>query len=189
MIYKLRADRAKYLNFDIDAYAIEVNLGDYFLLDQPQWSGFWKPLDATFFDDSDDHRASLVPDITVWGTLNCLALNKKAYNALRDVLVNCGEFLPVVCESVPYWVFHSTMRLGLEYVDMRLSDRSIEENGFIETKSLVFHEQSLANEHVFQTEFNNYRNMYCTENFKSLVNSLGLTGLRFSDDLASVSEP
>lgn len=189
MIYKLRANRDKYLNFFIDPYDIELVMGDYFLLGQPTWADFWKSVNATFYEDSDHGGALLMPDITVWGTSNCLALNQKAYDALSVTLQPFGEFLQVTSEGIPYRVFHSTLQTGLEFVDETKSKRTIDEVDYVEMQSLVFNEKLLEKKLIFQTEFNNYRNMYCTEAFKSLVESKGLKGLYFSTDLACVNEP
>ena len=189
MIYKLRADRDKYLNFFIDPYDIELIMGDYFLLGQPAWAGFWKSVNATFYKDSDHGSALLVPDVTVWGTSNCLALNQKAYEALRVDLHPFGEFLQVASEGIPYWVFHSTLQTDLEFVDETKSKRIIDEVDYVEMQSLVFNEKLLDKKLIFQTEFSNYRNMYCTEEFKSRVESNDLKGLYFSTDLACINEP
>lgn len=80
-------------------------------------------------------------------------------------------------------------KTSIEYVDKTKSIRTIDAVGFVEMKSLVFSEKLLTQEIIFQTEFSNYLNMYCTENFKNLVESNGLQGLYFSTDLAGVNEP
>jgi len=108
MIYKLRTDHSKFMNFYIDANDIELILGDFFLLDRPLWAEFWRPLHVTFSDDSDDQNVIAVPDVAEWFGHNCLGLNQTAYEKLKPHLETCGEFLPVQCEGIPYWVFHST---------------------------------------------------------------------------------
>lgn len=189
MIYKLRADRQKYLNFYIDAYVIEKIIGDFFLLHQERWVDFWKPVPVAFADDSDSKNVVLPPDITVWATENCLALNQKAYDALKSHLDPFGEFLPLKPDGNPYWLFHSTRKTDLTHVDSDRSIRSVDEVDFVEMQSLVFNERSLKGELVFQTEFSGYKNMYCTEEFKSLIDHYQLAGLIFSTDLACVHEP
>lgn len=189
MIYKLRTDHSKFLNFYIDAMHIELMLGDFFLLDKPIWTDFWQPLHVTFSDDSDDQNVIAVPDVAEWFGHNCLGLNQRAYEVLKPHLETCGELLPVQCEGIPYWVFHSTLKTGMEHVDLANSASTTDETGFINTQALVFKEETLTNKLIFQTEFNNYRNMYCTEEFKSLVESASLKGLYFSTDVACVIEP
>jgi hypothetical protein len=188
MIYKLRADRANYLNFYIDAYTIEKTIGDFFLLYEDQWVDFWKPVPGTFSDDSDANNVVKVPDITVWETENCLALNQNAYDKLKQHLAGIGELLPVECEGTPYWLFHSTNKTGMEYVDLDESERQVDPVDYVEMQALVFKEEALKGQLVFQTEFSNYRNMYCTEEFKTLVEKMELKGLYFSNDLACINE-
>lgn len=188
MIYKLRFDFRNYLNFYIDAVDIEMTLGDFFLLDEPLWSEFWQPLNGTFFNDSDNQTLTALPDITEWFGHNCLVLNQKAFNVLSQHLAAHGEFLPIQSESIPYWLFHSTIKTGMEKIDESRSTRTIDESGFVEMHELSFREETLKGQLIFQTEFSNYRNMYCTEEFKVMVESNGLKGLSFSTDLACINE-
>ncbi|AQT59212.1 hypothetical protein [Cellvibrio sp. PSBB023] len=188
MIYKLRADRENYLNFYLDSYAIEKIIGDFFLLYEDHWADFWKKVPGTFTDDSDSNNVVKVPDITVWATQNCLALNQNAYDKLKQHLAEFGELLPIECEGTPYWLFHSTNKTGMEHVDLNQSARQVDEVDYVEMQALVFKEDSLKDQLVFQTEFSNHRNMYCTEEFKTLVDSNGLKGLYFSRDLACIDE-
>ncbi len=189
MIYKLRHDRENFLSFDISAYDIEYILGDYFLLDKPLWAEFWQPINATFFDNSDEQNVIAMPDVSEWFGYNCLALNQKAFEILRSHLEKFGEFLPTQSEGILYWIFHSTKKTRMEHIDLNNSSSTTDETGFIDMQSLVFKEKTLQGQLIFQTEFSNYRNMYCTEEFKNLVESNGLKGLYFSTDLACINEP
>ena len=189
MIYKLRWDRERFLTFDISPDDVEYIIGDFFLLDEPTWADFWKPMNATFFDDSDSGKAIRVPDITVWPGNACLALNARAYDKLNQYLIGYGEFLPIVSEGKPYWLFHSTRRTSLDLIDAKKSARTINQTGYVEMQALSFVESKCAEELVFLSEFSDYRDMYCTEKFKALVEESNLEGLYFSVDLACVNEP
>lgn len=188
MIYKLGHDRERYLSFDISAYDIEYIIGDFFLLDEPLWTEFWQPMSATFFDNSEEKNVAAIPDISDWFGYNCLALNQKAYEKLQCHLEKYGELLPIQCEGISYWLFHSTVKTGMECVDLNKSVRTIDETGFVDMQVLEFREETLKGHLVFQTEFNNYRNMYCTKEFKKLVLENDLKGLHFSTDLACLTE-
>jgi hypothetical protein len=188
MIYKLRADRSKYLNFYISPTEIESKLGDYFILDEPLWAEFWKPVEASFRDDSDKQNIVTPPDITVWFTSNNIALNQKAYDVLGRVLASYGELLPISCEGIAYWLLHTTQKTGMDFVNLELSKRIVEDGGYTDMISLAFKEEKLKDLLIFQTEFSDYRNLYCTEKFKTLVETAGLTGLVFSTDLACINE-
>ncbi len=186
MVYMLRADRAHYLNFYISPNEIESKLGDYFLLDEPLWHEFWKPVEAEFQDDSDQRNVVNPPDITIWYTTNNLALNQKAYEALKDELEPYGEFLPVKCAGNTYWLLHTTKKTDMETVDLKASERTIDEGGFIDLKKLVFRQDAVKDFLIFQTPYSDYRNLYASEKFKTLVQKSNLSGLIFSEDLISI---
>lgn len=188
MIYRLRFDRFNFMTFDIWPDEVEEKLGDMFILDSPEWRQFWKPLNAQFSDMSDAGGVIKIPDITCWFTDN-LALNKTAFDALSNILRGYGELLPCQCEGIPYWVLHVTHKTGLDAVNLTKSERIVEAGGYIDMQSLVFNEDKLKDVLIFKTEFSNYRNIYCTEKFKSLIEGLGLKGLLFSTDLAGIYEP
>ncbi len=187
MIYKLRYDQSNFLVFNIPADELIEKFGeDYFLLlNEPIWADFWKPLNVEFFDESDSGTVTTPPDITCW-FIEQLVLNEKAYQLLSEDLETCGEFLEVKCEGIPYWVFHVTCRTGLDSVDESKSERQIEESGYVDMKKLVFREDSVKHILLFKTEYDSYKNIYCTDKFKSLVENHALKGLVFNTDLASV---
>src|SRR5690606_38201158 len=149
-------------------------------LQEPTWKDFWKPLEAKFSDDSDDGGLAKLPDITCWFT-DRPALNQTAYKALAAPLSPYGEILPVTCDGAPYWIVHPTEKTGLDAIDRDKSKREvIDECEYIGVQSLVFKEEALSDLLIFQTEFNGYKNIYCTEKFKSLVEKSQLKGLLFS---------
>ena len=185
MIYKLRADRNHFLMGYLSTEEIERVIGDYFLLDEPLWAAFWKPINIVFQDDSDSQSIITPPDVTVWGTSNNLICNEKAYKALVQPLANFGEWLPLTCENKPYWLFHSTKKTLLDCVDVTLSQRTIDATGYTEAQKIVFKPNALDDLLVFQTEYTFYANLYATEKFKALVAQSDLKGLRFSDDMSN----
>ena len=187
MIYKLRFDRNKHLAFDISPEELESKLGEdhFFLLDEPIWSSFWKPLDVQFHDDSDKKSVSSLPDITCWFT-DQLVLSKKAYSSLYEALTPYGEFLPVKYNGSSFWVFHVTRLTGLDAINQPDSERIIETSGHIEVKQMTFIKDEVEDLLIFTTEYNGFKNVYCSDNFRALVKSAGLEGLVFHEDLASV---
>lgn len=185
MIYKLRYDRFKFLVFEIMPDEVEEKLGDFFILHEPLWTDFWKPLNAIFFDDSDNKNVITPPDITCWFIDN-LVLNEKAYQLLSETLAPYGELLPVKCEGIPYWVLHITQFTKIDAVDEDKSERVIEESGYIDMKQLTFKADKVKDLLLFKTEFDGYKNIYCSEKFKERVEAAGLQGLVFSTDLASL---
>lgn len=176
--------------FDIPPDNIEYMLGDIFLLNDPTstWSDFWKPLPGKFTDWSDKKNVLKIPDITVWFT-NEIVLNKKGYEDLANSLNNYGEFLPITVEGKPYWVLHVTKFVTEDAINTLHSTRIIDEAECITVEDLAFNEQAISDLFIFRTEFTGYKNIYCTEKFKTLIETAGLRGLLFSTDLAGVNEP
>ncbi len=151
MIYKLRYDRTKYLVFNIPPDELVEKFGGdyYFVLEEPEWSGFWKTLNVEFFDESDSKTVLSPPDITCW-FIEQLVINEKAFKCLSDPLEEYGKFLPISCEGIPYWVFHVTCKTGLDKIDESTSKRVAEDSGYIDMRSLVFREDKLMNLLVFE---------------------------------------
>ena len=187
MIYRLRFDRFNFLVGDISLDEVKAKTGHYFALDAPLWSDIWRPMEIAFRDDSDEQNVVIPPDITCWLTDN-LFLNKTACDAIGGQLTKYGELLPCTCEGIPYWILHVTNKTGMDAIDLSKSERVVEAGGYIDMQSLVFKEARLRGDLIFKTEFSNYRNIYCTEEFKSLIESLDLKGLLFSTDLAGIYE-
>lgn len=187
MIYKLRFDRSKYLTFEISPDELEEKFGeDYlFMLDKPCWDDFWKPLNVKFLDFSDNKKVTTPPDVTCWFT-DQIVLNEKAYSLLSEALANYGELLPVLCEGIPYWILHVTEKTGNDAIDDVKSKRSIEEGGYIEISKITFKDEAINHLLIFKSEFDGFRDIYCTDEFKDLLESHNLKGLVFNSNLASV---
>lgn len=186
MIYKLCSDRKSYMSFHISPDEIEAKLGDYFLLDEPLWKPFWKSIEARFQDDSDKKNVITPPDITLWYTSNNLALNQKAYDSVGDLLESYGEWLPVTCAGNSYWLLHTTKKTDMSAVDLKNSERTIDEGEFIDLKKLRFDEREVEDLFIFQTPYSGYRNLYCSDTFRVLIEKAGLKGLVFSENLVSI---
>ncbi|MEL0605542.1 hypothetical protein [Pseudoalteromonas undina] len=50
-------------------------------------------------------------------------------------------------------------------------------------KSLVFDDEDVSNKLIFKSKMQSGLSLYCTDNFKKLVNDNSLTGLVFNTDL------
>lgn len=185
MVYKLRFDRNNFMEFDLSPTEIETKLGDMFALDTAEkWASIWKPLEGSFFDDSDKQTVIALPDISLWAN-NEIVCNEKAYAVLKVELSPFGEWLPISIEGISYWLFHVTNRTSIDFVNVKESARTIDEVDYIEIEKLSFNEDMLNNMLVFKTEYNNYKNIYCTDSFKSLIEKNKLKGLIFSEDMSN----
>lgn len=187
MIYKLRFERSNYLTFEISPDEFEEKFGDdyLFMLDKACWKNFWKPLNARFLDFSDNKNVTTLPDITCWFT-DQIVLNEKAYSLLSESLADYGEFLPVISDGIRYWILHVTKKTGNDAIDDDKSGRTIEEGGYIEISKITFKDEAINHLLLFKSEFDGFRDIYCTEEFKDLLDGHNLQGLVFNSNLASV---
>ena len=185
MVYKLRFNRNTHLLFDISADEIEAKLGVIFLLDHLEnWSEIWTPLDGRFYDDSDKKNMLSVPDITLWFT-DEIVCNDKAYRVLKEPLGSYGEWLPVNVEGIAYWLLHVTKKTEMENINLKASERTIDAIDNIEVQKLSFIQKKIEDLLIFKTAYNNYQNIYCTENFRNLIEKNKLQGLVFSSDMSN----
>jgi len=187
MVFKLRFNRSDFLVFDVSPEELEDQFGEdhFFLLDEPIWASFWKPINAQFHDDSDGQNVAALPDITCWFT-DQLVLNKQAYQKLGSTLEPYGEFLPVQYERTSFKILHVTKLTGLEAINQDESDRLVEESGHIEINKISFKDDAIRDLLLFKTEYDGYKNIYCSNKFKDLIEGSKLNGLIFNADLASV---
>ncbi|MBV1884157.1 MAG: hypothetical protein KUG82_21130, partial [Pseudomonadales bacterium] len=152
---------------------------------EPTWADFWKSLDVQFHDDSDKKNISSLPDITCWFT-DQLVLSDESYRTLSETLSAYGEFLPVQYKDICFWVFHVTKLTGLDFINQTHSKRTVEASGNIDVEKMSFISDKVKDLLVFKTEYNGFKNIYCSDEFKTLIENAGLEGLVFNEDLASV---
>jgi len=105
---------------------------------------------------------------------------------LSEHLELYGEFLPIFCEGIPYYLFNVLKQVDETIIDLDKSEREIEDDIQVGLHKLQFIESKLTNTLVFKTEYDTFLNIYCGDEFKHLVENAGLTGILFKLDLASV---
>ncbi len=178
MIYQLSFNRYKFLVADIPLEEIYEKHGTYYPFQDEHeqelesWQAIWKPLNIRFYNDSDSNITA-IPDITCWFT-DQLIMNDKAFKHLKEPLKQYGEWLPTLCENIPYWLFHVNLKTDLSYVDNNKSQRNIDETGFIEVTKLGFLKNKVESLLIFKSQFNNYENIYCNQTFKDLSKTTNL---------------
>lgn len=64
----------------------------------------WSPLNVAYVKSSDHAAGDLYPDISEHN--GRLVLNDRAYRALKELLSNDGEFLPVVADGQSAFIFN-----------------------------------------------------------------------------------
>lgn len=123
---------------------------------QPWWRGVSSTFKANF-----DRTEDPIPDISVWLGNACLVLSEKSYSSLHKALVNSGEFLTVECDGLNFYIFNC--------LDM------VENFDFSGTAA----NQKL----IFKTALDNCTELYCTDQFKKLLENMGLKGIHISSEI------
>lgn len=67
--------------------------------------------------------------------------------------------------------------------DLSLTERAYLDGFEDGLKSLVFDDEDISNKLIFKSKMQSGLSLYCTDDFKKLVNDNNLTGLVFNTDL------
>lgn len=118
-----------------------------------------------------------MPDLEVH--LGRLFLSEKAYQVLKSVIENDGEFLPVTYENGQGYFY---IPLQVAAVDPNLTRK----NEWDEIVNLGFNEDQVKDYALFRTEYNGYMRLYAQESVKNIIESEKLTGLYITNDLANI---
>jgi len=144
-----------------------------------------KPLNVTFSREASEFSGDEIPDISEhYGRLY---LNQKAYEVVKDIIKNDGEFLPVICDGEPAYIFNTlSLADNVDGLDKKLSIR----NSMGDLKNVSFHNEKIKKFMIFKTKFDNFLSAYCQESLKNAIESAELKGVFFTPDLGNrLSKP
>lgn len=185
-MYKLKPDYEHFYSFIIENTELFSKMPSF----SPKFKAKprlqqWVEPQAGFFQ-SDNYRAKGVntPDITTW-LLGNLVLNEKAFTTLKESLENLGEFLPVNCEGIQYYVFNVLHVISEDAIDQENTHSIIESDVNMGLSSLKFIGDKIINELVFKTNADKLASLYCTNTFKQLIEKHQLKGLIFETNLTA----
>ena len=185
-IYKLKSDYENFYSFMIENTELFSKMPSF----SPKFKAKsrlqdWIEPQASFFQ-SDNYRMKGVniPDITTW-LLGNLVLNEKAYNELRVYLAKSGEFLPVNCEGIKYYIFNALNIIPDDAIDKENTKSIIESGINMGLESLEFIPAKTNGELIFKTSADKLAALYCTEKFKELITTHNLKGLKLEPNLVA----
>jgi hypothetical protein len=151
----------------------------------------WWHTPETSFKDIHGVPKGAIPDISLWtgGAGSSLVLSPKAFRMLEDLLASSGEFLPVTVKHEKYedQTFHIFNCLVLADADEAQTEHEYIDGVQFGLKHIGFTD-SVANLLVFKSPINNCMSLFCGERFKEAVESFGLTGVIFDENLIEVFE-
>ena len=190
MIYRISTNNDKYMIFHIEPKELRSKMGDDMMIhmgaEPDKYLDHWVKPDATFYISNNFPKALKIPDITLWGEF--LVLNEKAYSALSARLSEYGEYLPVNCEGNNYYIFNILKIMDNSVaVDEEQSVRKVENDIFLGVDKLVFKEDVMGDTLVFRTAFDDHQRVFCTTQFKQLIENIKLDGITFKTDLEGLN--
>ncbi|KAA1165503.1 hypothetical protein [Pseudoalteromonas fuliginea] len=109
-----------------------------------------------------------------------LIMKMPVYELLKARLANIGEFLPVKAEGNNMILFN-LLTFGQEQKDMCLTKY---EDGFEDgLELLTFEQDDIQSKLLFKSKLEGAQKVYCTDEFKNIIQSNKLKGLVFDEDL------
>ena len=117
-------------------------------------------------------------DVNLYGSF--LVLNEPAYECLSASLSELGEFIDLKINGDNLYLFNP---LIFAQEDLKLTERAYLDGFEDGLKSLVFDDEDISNKLIFKSKMQSGLSLYCTDDFKKLVNDNNLTGLVFNTDL------
>lgn len=185
-LYSVYADTKQYrsLGFDRnqsrDIFGEDIKDQFDVNFDAKPYLQLWKSMNVRFVDEGSELSGSLVPDISEHN--GRLFLSQKAYDALKDLLAQDGEFLPVRYEQGSAFLFNPlSLAESVNGLDKDLSIR----NEWGDIENLAFHEERVKDFVIFRSAFDNYRSAFCSDILKNAIESARLKGVFFTPDLGN----
>ncbi len=136
----------------------------------------WQPLELGYF-----HNEGTVDlaDVSIWRT-GLLLLNKKAHDAIAELLIPHGELLPCELHGEKSYLFNC---LNLKPEDSATIDYNCHGDMFIDIKSMSIQTEECEN--IFKLKTDTNFELYISEGLVNTYQAAGLKGLVFSQNLAS----
>lgn len=122
-------------------------------------------------------KKKAIPDINI--VSGRLLLNTNAYDVLKPLIENDGEFMPATYEGADCYFF-IPMRVA------NIDPATTRKDEWDEIISLGFIENQVKNWSLFRTEYNGYMRLYCQQSIKDAIEDTNLTGTYITPDLANI---
>lgn len=185
-LYSVYADKKHYRSLGFDRSQSRKIFGENIEnqfdvnFEAKPYAQLWKTLDVNFADDGSGLSGNLTPDISEHN--GRLFLSQKAYDALKDLLAQDGEFLPARYEQGSAFLFNPlSVAEDVDGLDTELSIK----NEWGDVENLAFHEERIKDFVIFRSAFDNYRSAFCSDLLKNAITSAGLKGIFFTPDLGN----
>ncbi|RZK24915.1 MAG: hypothetical protein EOO43_06875 [Flavobacterium sp.] len=186
-VFAIRKDIPKYKVLDLDILDITRELPDNIDLDSvynfsqlnTSMASWWVTTDTKYVSTNNRGDAK-DPDISCWIDAT-LTLSPRAYRLLKDLLSEYGEFLPVSISGELHYIFNCFSE-GEPIKEACVFNN--EEGMQAGLKYLEF-DKSVSNLVVFKTKIESCLTLFCNNRFKEIVESFGLNGVIFDENLVT----
>lgn len=178
-IYRISKNIEEYMFFVID------DLDIYEKMESFDIDGFGRPLafkwvapNAEFLPS--DSGSNIIPDVTQWGGAD-LIINAKAKQVLANCLSSLGDILPLAGACGRGWMFNPTKRFGNEIIDPDNTKSIYFDDGSwerLDKLSFIASVEKLV-PCIFTIDIDRGANLYCSDEFKNIVEKNRLKGLFF----------
>jgi len=191
-VFRIVQDKDTFGYFNInDPYGLIDALGSRGYMGLPslqesiidKWPG---DVSCLFIDAESETHSFNRPDLYVSDT--ALVLSARAKQALGQGMAKFGEYLPIWCDELEYYLFIAHVILPvnetlseINYVDYPGLGIPPRRRG---TKRVSFRPEDVGTNILFKTPFDNFMSLFCSLSFKQRVEGAGLKGIFFDSNLA-----
>jgi hypothetical protein len=153
--------------------AEEGEVDELFGLDGSPRAATWSRPQVRLMLEREDGSPRSPSDFPFLGD-HALVLKERTYSRLQPHLAAVGELLPLTEDATPLWLFNSCVVIPA--LDMKRSKVQVARSGrILRISEYVFRPDLLEGTLLFKTP--ETATLFMTEDFVSLVDSLGLEGL------------
>jgi len=183
-LYSIYADAKKYRTIGYDSEQMFDSFGSLYnhfnvnYSPRPFLKHLNSPLKVNFSREASAFSGDEIPDISEhYGRL---FLSPKAYDVVKDLIKNDGEFLPVEYEKGSAYIFNTlSVAESVNGINKQLSIK----NEYDEHLNIAFHQDETKNFMIFKTSFDGYINAFIQEELKQAIEEAELKGVYFTSNL------
>ena len=184
-IYRVHPDIDNYQILSISTDEVLNKLGDKypFHIDPSphSYSAIWRTLDINFHAAISTLEAQGIPNVSV--DKGRLFTNESAFKLIETLISNKDEALLVNYDSQPGYIINVRL-LAEDYLGV--DTNRCKKNIYGDLESIGFIESKMKEAHLFRTEYDDFMGLYCSEEFKTIIEENNLSGITFSPDLGNI---
>jgi hypothetical protein len=136
----------------------------------------WTPLEMQLHRE--DEGKWLSEADSPWMSSNVLILRPRAIAALRPILLEYGELLPLHCAGAELWLYNVTRVIDALDEAASTIDR-LPDGRIILVRRPAFRKEAIGDTEVFKPSHRRGESIFVGQRFADLWHSAGLTGVEF----------